>query len=139
MICDEHSKIFVDTLEYDYENRGVKETMNYTHKNIADKVAVQLQRQRKGHGIQLPCNINRIDIIHGGDHGCGEFIAGARVCVNLTQLSQTTGTDDGDVVTQQSFTFEIFVAEIICHKDNTEIILLSIRDELTRGLEKIQS
>ena len=45
MICSGHSEIVVDTMEYAYEDGGVKEIINYMHKNITNEVAVQLQRQ----------------------------------------------------------------------------------------------
>lgn len=55
----------------------------------------------------------------GGDHGIGAFIAGAKVVV---------------VLQDESFTFKVSVAEILCRKDNAEILSLT---RLTAGLREL--
>ena len=80
----------------------------------------------------LPEDIERIDIIAGGDHGKGAFVAGARIVVKLADNAKSAKGDD-----VQSFSFEISVAEIICRKDNAEILELTIKDELTKGLDTL--
>ena len=80
----------------------------------------------------MPEDIERIDIITGGDHGKGAFVAGARIVVKLADDAKSAKGDD-----IQSFSFEISVAEIICRKDNAEILEKTIKDELTKGLDTL--
>ena len=115
MLCDGHTAVRNDSIEYAYEVGGIKETIDYSVKNMADEMAVQLARQLNSKGV-LPDTIDRVDVVHGGDHGCGAFIAGSRVSVILL--------DTGDK-SKESFSFEISVAEIQCRKYNAEISYLS--------------
>ena len=102
---------------------------------MADETAVQLSRQLNSKGIH-PDRIERVDVVHGGDHGCKAFIAGSRISVILSKNNNTTD-DNEDEVKHESFSFEISVAEILCRKDNAEILTLTIKDDLTKGLKTI--
>ena len=93
---------------------------------------IKPQRQLQSKGVS-PEDIIRIDIITGGDHGKGAFVAGARIVVALDEQA----TSDGKKI--DSFSFEISVAEIICRKDNADILSKTIKDELTKGLDTLAS
>ena len=127
MLCDGHTNVKSNSIEYAYEVGGIKETIDYSVKNMADEKAAQLARQVNSKGV-LPDTIDRVDVVHGGDHGCGAFIAGSRVSVILLD----TGDKSND-----SFSFEISVPEIQCRKDNAEILSLTIKDDLTKGFRTI--
>ena len=66
--------------------------------------------------------MRRIDIIAGGDHGQVAFQAGARIVVILKK---------GQLI------FEVSVAEVLCRKDNADILQKTIEPRLSRGLEGI--
>ena len=93
---------------------------------------IKPQRQLQSKGVS-PEDIIRIDIITGGDHGKGTFVAGARIVVALDEQA----TSEGKKI--DSFSFEISVAEIICRKDNADILSKTIKDELTKGLDTLAS
>ena len=136
MLSDGNMKVTCGSIEYAYEDGGIKETIDFTYKNMADEAAAQLSRQMKSRGITSPGEIVRVDVVHGGDYGKGAFIAGARLSVILSD--EATAMDvDGEKEKHESFSFEISVAEILCRKDNAEILTLTIRDELTKGLKTI--
>ena len=44
---------------------------------------------------------------------------------------------DEPVAAVMSFSFEVLVAEIICRKDNADVLALTIKDELTCGLHSL--
>ena len=102
MLCDGHTAIRNDSIEYAYKVGGIKETIDYSVKNMADGIAAQLARQLNIKGV-LSDTIDRVDVVYGGDHGRGTFIAGSRVSVILI--------DTGDS-NKESFSFEMSVAEI---------------------------
>ncbi len=62
-------------------------------------------------------------MVMGGDHGNGAFLCGVMIIIS-------TAT--------KSFDFEIFAAEVICGKDDAEVIKKSILTELTTGLQLIE-
>ena len=93
---------------------------------------IKPQRQLQSKGVS-PEDIIRIDIITGGDHGKGAFVARARIVVALDEQA----TSEGEKI--DSFSFEISVAEIICRKDNADILCKTIKDELTKGLDTLAS
>ena len=135
MLCDGHTTVTSKSIEYAYEDGGIEETIDYSFKNMADETAAQLSRQLNSKGIH-PDRIERVDVVHGGDHGCKAFIAGSRISVILSKNNNTTD-DDEDEVKHESFSFEISVAEILCRKDNAEILTLTIKNDLTKGLKTI--
>ena len=71
-----------------------------------------------------PSEIARVDIIIGSDHGAGAFIAGARIIV---------------VLSNESFSFELVTAEIICRKDNSEILALTVNNLLSSALTSLST
>ena len=42
MFCEGRTEIFHGQIKYSYEKDSVKETIDFTHKNFADKAAAQL-------------------------------------------------------------------------------------------------
>ena len=128
MLCEGHTKIMTKSIEYSYEDGKAKETIEFSQKNIADEFASQLKRQLQSRKI-MPSEIERIDIITGADHGLGAMIVGSRIVVIL----KDNVSDD----TKESFSFEISVAEILCRKDNADLLDKTVKTELTKGLRTI--
>ena len=73
----------------------------------------------------------RIDIITGGDHGKGVFIAGSCIVVMLNEATQSKGQKI------DSFSFEMSVAEIICRRENAEILSMTIHNDLAKSIDTI--
>ena len=57
MLCDGHTRITHGSIEYAYDEGGIKETIDFTTKNIADEAVAQLSRQLKSRGITSPDKI----------------------------------------------------------------------------------
>ena len=126
MLCEGHTEVYQDTIQYAYEEGKAKETIDFQYKNAADETSAQLKRQLRSRGIKDLKDIDRIDFIIGADHGKGAFIVGAKIVVTLKQDS-----------IHESFSFEISIAEIICRKDTAAVLKATIHDELTKGLKTI--
>ena len=131
LLCEGHSPVMTGSFEHAYEDGAVKETITYSQKNVAAEAVAQLTRQLRSRNF-VPSDVERVDIITGGDHGLGAFVAGSRIVVIADERRQD---DDGRPI--ESFSFEISVAEILCRKDNAKILSESIKDELTKGLEQL--
>ena len=133
MLSEGHTKVMTGSVEYSYEDGAAPETIDFAQKNIAEEAAAQIASQLRAKHIE-PEKIERLDIIPGGDHGKGAFILGARIVVRLVEPLRPNG--EGEEA-QSYFSFEISVAEVICRKDNAEILSMTIKDELTKGLRTI--
>ena len=70
--------------------------------------------------------ISRVDIVTGGDHGQGAFQAGCQVVIVFSE------EDD-----RPSIVFDTAFAEVICRKDNTEVLKAKIEPHLTSGFKAI--
>ena len=62
MLCDGHPEVTSNSIEYAYESGGIKETVDYSVKNMADEMADQLARQLNSKGV-LPDMIERVDVV----------------------------------------------------------------------------
>ena len=62
ILCESHTEVFHGIIKYPYNEGGVKEVINFTHKNIAHKVVAQLSQHLKRHGITSPhqVRLNRL-------------------------------------------------------------------------------
>lgn len=132
MLCDGHTKVHSDVVTFARVEGGLKERVYYSQKNIADEFAAQLARELNHRDIVDPKRVQGIDVMAGGDHGKGAFVFGAKVVVYVTKEE-----DHKEIDEDASFLFEISVAEIVCSKDCGDIIAMTIKDELTKGLETI--
>jgi hypothetical protein len=124
MYCEGATHVNTGKIEYTYEEEedGVKETIEYYEKNIAFEIAKQLgyllTKTKKNCVL-----IKRIVIVLGGDHGCGAFVVGAKVIVTFTD--------------NKSECFDVSVAEVLCRKDNAEILEKTVLSELSKYLELV--
>ena len=120
MLCEGHTEVTARHIDYAYDKNGIEERIHWTEKNIAEEFLAMLAEELRRLNISVD-SIDYIDVISGGDHGKGAFIAVGKVIVFLK---------DG-----KSFSFEMTVAEILCRKDNAELLSLTIKDLLTQGLQ----
>jgi hypothetical protein len=67
-----------------------------------------------------PADVERFQIVVGGDHGDVAFQFGVSVTVEM--------------INKQQIEFEVSVCEVICRKDTVKLIELAILPELTKGL-----
>ena len=86
------------------------------------------QRELQARSV-CPLHVKRIDVMTGGDHGLEAFVFGARIVVVVVP----------EETKEESFSFEMCVAEILCRKDNAEILSRTIKGELTKGLERLST
>lgn len=132
MLCDGHTKVESDVVWYERVKGEIKEQVYYSQKNIADELAAQLARELNHRHIVDPKRVIDIDVMAGGDHGKGAFVFGAKVLVYVSKEDNHDEVDE-----EASFIFEISVAEIICSKDSADVIAITIKKELTKGLRTI--
>ena len=70
-----------------------------------------------------PADVERFQIVVGGDHGDVDFQFGESVTVGM--------------INKQKIEFEVSVCEVICRKDTAKLIELTILPELTKGLKVV--
>ena len=128
MLCDGHTEVKHGSIEYAYEDGEQKESIEYTYKNVVNETIAQLTRHLQALHV-TPDMVKSIAVISGGDHGKGAFIAGSRIVVTLNDTAIET---DNNLICS-----EIYVAEIICRKDNADILSKTIRGYLTYGLRTL--
>ncbi len=71
-------------------------------KNIHNEIVVYLQRHLMRKAI-MPSNVERVQVVAGGNHGDTAFQFGASVSVHLTS--------------NRIIDFEVAVCKLTCHKD----------------------
>lgn len=102
----------------------------YYQSTLLTFILLRLQRQLQSNNISHG-DIKQVDVVSGGDHGQGAFIVGGKIIVLLNREMYVNG-EKGN-----RFSFEISVAEILCRKDNAELLSLTIKKKLTEGLKTI--
>jgi hypothetical protein len=90
--------------------------------NITNKNEIYLQRHLTSKSI-APSDVERIQVVVGGDHGDTAFQFGAAVSVTL--------------INDHIIDFEVSVCELICWKDMGKLIESTILLSLTRGLDTV--
>ena len=127
MLCEGSTEITGKKISHAYEEGGIEQIVEWTEKNIARELEAQLSRQLKFEKVP-PQTVERLDVVVGGDHGIGAFIAGAKVIV---VHKKPEGKHE------ECFSFEISVAEVICRKDTGDLLAKTIKDTLTKGLREM--
>jgi hypothetical protein len=83
MLADGHCKVHYGSMEFTYDGKEKAEFIEWTEKNIKDKIAVNLQRHLNSKSI-APSEVERVQVVVGRDHGDTAFQFGLSVSVNLT-------------------------------------------------------
>jgi hypothetical protein len=109
-------------MEFTYDDKKKKkaEFIEWTEKDINTEFEVYLQRHLTSRSI-TPSEVERVEVVVGGDHGDTAFQLGASVYIYLTD--------------EQIIQFELSVCEIICRKDTGKLIESTILPRLTKGLK----
>ncbi len=92
MFCEGATPVNTGSIEYSYEegDDGVKETIDYAEKNIALEVSQQLGSALTTHlktKENKVLNIKKVDVVLGGDHGCGSLTKVHSVLISLLPKS----------------------------------------------------
>jgi hypothetical protein len=109
MLGEGHTEVFTAEVPYDKGDGERPEILKVMQKNMANELIAQLSRFMISKDFTF-ADIEQIDVMAGGDHGQGAFQVGAKVVIVLKNADEP-GTR-----------FEIWVAEVICKKDNSEVI-----------------
>jgi len=127
MLCDGHTHVSTGSAQHAYEVGEEEETLEFSYKDIPLELEKQIAARLQGSNIDITTvTIVRIDIVTGGDHGQGAFQAGCQVVIVFS--------DKDDL---PSIVFDIGVAEVICRKDNSEVLQATIGPHLTAGYQGI--
>ena len=121
MLAEGHCKITYGCKEYLYDGKDKAEFVEWTEKDINDEITVYLKKHLTSKSV-MPANIQRVQVVVGGDHGDTAFQFGASVSVHFI--------DDTEAIN-----FEVSVCELICRKDTAKLIEATILERLTAGLK----
>ena len=125
MLAEGHCKITYGCKEFLYDGKDKAEFVEWTEKDINDEITVYLKKHLTSKSV-MPANIQRVQVVVGGDHGDTAFQFGASVSVHFI--------DDTEAIN-----FEVSVCELICRKDTAKLIEETILDTLTAGLKIVST
>src|SRR6056300_1033493 len=86
MRCEGHTEVFTGTVDYYKDPNEKPEKISFTEKNIAEEMKTMLARFVDSKSIG-PEDIERIDLVTGGDHGKGAFQMAAKIIIVLTEIA----------------------------------------------------
>ncbi len=132
-LTEGHSEVFTDTAYYPSKDGGKDEKIEFSIKNLAREIETLIPSIMEGNQI-APKMVGRVDVTTGGDHGKGALQHGAQVTTVVKDAYEVEGHDDDD---SHSFTFNTIIAEVICKKDNSEILKLTINNKLSEAMKEI--
>ncbi len=112
MLADGHSTVHFNCINFTYDGKEKAEKIEWTEKNIDQEITMCLQRHLKSKAI-APFNVERVQVIVGGDHGDVAFQFGESITVEMI---------DGQIIE-----FEISVCKVICRKDTEKLIERTIK------------
>ena len=92
MLCDGHTEVKHGSIEYAYEEGEQQESIEYTYKNVVNETIAQLTRHLQALHV-TPDMVNSIDVVSGGDHVKGSFIAVSMIVVTLNDNAIETDND----------------------------------------------
>ncbi|KAL7524102.1 hypothetical protein ACHAXR_002598, partial [Thalassiosira sp. AJA248-18] len=128
-----HSGVEIGHYMHDKNDGEKPERIEYSTKNMAREVEVQTACMMEANEL-LPDDIERIDLVTGGDHGKEALQQGLHVTITTMDGVDREGHDEDD---PHSFTYELIVAEAICKKDNAKIMENTINKGLTPAMKEI--
>jgi hypothetical protein len=120
MLANVHCDVHYGSMEFTYDGKEKAEFIEWTEKNINNKIEVYLQRHLTSKSI-APSDIECVQVVVGGDHGDTAFQFGAASSVTL--------------INDRIINFEASVCELICRKDTGKLIDSTILPTLTIGLD----
>jgi hypothetical protein len=136
MLCDGHTKVTVGSTKYAYEEGEKEETIEFSYKSLREELEKQIAAEIQKLGLPLSAiKIERVDLILGGDHGAGAFQFGVKVVIVINRRQQdeptfSIPTPKSVSTSEDTIVFDIAIAEVICRKDNAEVLKLTIEKHL---------
>jgi hypothetical protein len=106
MLTEGHCKVYYGSIKFTYDGKEKAEFIEWTEKNINDKITVYLQWHLNSKSI-TPSEVKRVQVVAGGDHGDTAFQFGASVSV--------------DLIHDRIIDVEVSVCGLICHKDTGKL------------------
>jgi hypothetical protein len=82
MLADGHSEVCYRGIEFTFDEKEKAEKIEWTEKDIDKEIAKYLQHHLKSQAMS-PADIERVQIVVGGDHGDVAFQFGALVTVEM--------------------------------------------------------
>ncbi len=82
MLADGHSTIHYNCNNFTYDGKENEEKIEWTEKNIDEEITMYLQRHLKSKAI-TPSNIERIQVVVGGNRGDVAFQFGTSITVEI--------------------------------------------------------
>ena len=130
-----YTDVYTDIIYYDKKDGEKAEKMEYSMENMAREEERQTACIMESNVI-LPDYLRRIDLTTGGDDGQGALQQGVQVTI---VLNDDIEIDDHDEDDKHLLTYEliIIIAEVICKKDNAEIMKLTINTQLSEAMKEI--
>ena len=130
-----YTDAYIDIIYYDKNDGKKAEKMEYAMKDMAGEVEHQTACIMESN-IILPGYLRRIDLTTGGDHGQGALQQDVQVTIILDDDIEIDDHDEDD---KHLLTYEliIIIAEVICKKDNAEIMKLIINTQLSEAMKEI--
>jgi len=120
MLADGHREVHYKCIDFKFDGKEKAEKIEWTEKHIDKEIAKYSQCHLKSQAI-TPAEVERVQIVVGGDHGDVAFQFGASVTV--------------EIIDKQKIEFEVSVCEVICRKDTGKLIEATILPKLTEGLK----
>ena len=100
MLAEGHCKVHYGSIKFTYNRKEKAEYIEWTKKNINNKITVYLQRHLKSKSI-TSSEVEQVQVVVRGDHGDTAF--GESVSV--------------DLIGNKIINFEVSVCELFCCKD----------------------
>jgi hypothetical protein len=82
MLAEGHSEVHFGKIEFIYDGKEKAEIIEWAKKNIHKEFIIYLQRHLNSQSI-TPSNVERVQVVVGGDHGDTAFQFGASISVHL--------------------------------------------------------
>lgn len=123
ILCNGHTVVAYDSVQFTYEDGEATVTINFTQKNAAAETCAQPAWWMTFKNL-TPDMIEVADIICGGDHRKGTSVAGARICVTLFD-------------NKPAQSLEMLITEVTCQKDTADILSITTKDKLINSLQKM--
>ena len=114
MLADEHSKVRYRCIDFTFDGKEKAEKIEWTEKDIDKEIAKYLQHHLKSQTMS-PADVERFQIVVGGDHRDVAFQFGVSVTVEM--------------INKQKIDFEMS-CEVICRKDTAKLNELAILPKL---------
>jgi hypothetical protein len=124
MLADGNSTIYYGCIDFTYDGKEKAEKIEWNEKTVGKEITLYIQCHLSSKAI-APSDVERVQVVVGGDHGDVAFQFGASLSV--------------EIIARRIIDFEVSVCEVICKKDTAKLIKRTILPQLTNGLEVVKT